>query len=190
MSPRSKEANEALHDERSKTILETALHVFVEKGFEGTRIQEIARRSGMSYGLVYHYFPTKEAVFTALVEQALDAAKSLTQFMRPDMSPRELSSIIGFALADPSPLYFALIVEALTKQSVPAELAEKARKSVLGIKDTFASIGGVENTGKVGSRGDGILALLLGASIMKTCGISDGAFASSETAILASASRG
>ena len=52
MSPRTQEANDALHGERRKAILNAALDSFVEEGFEGTRMQEIADRCGMSYGLV------------------------------------------------------------------------------------------------------------------------------------------
>lgn len=189
MSPRSREANEALHDARRKTILDTALLVFAEKGFEGTRIQEIALRCSMSYGLVYHYFPTKEAVFAALVNVALAAATSMTQFLPNNASPQEIGAFVGIAVSDPSPLYFALIVEALTKQSVPHELAESARQAVRGIRNALASVVGGKNAGKAGLAGEGMLALLLGASIMKVCGISNGNFASGQAAALASASR-
>lgn len=188
MSPRSQEANEALHDERRKAILEAALSAFVEKGFGGTRMQEIADRCAMSYGLVYHYFPTKEAVFTTLVDMALSAAKMLIQSLPQGSSPQTLGAFVGFAISDPSPLYFAVIVEALTKNDVPTELATRARETVLGFKDAFATTGIGHTQNEADANAEGILSILLGASIMKICKVSDGNFASLVATKLAASS--
>jgi AcrR family transcriptional regulator len=185
MSPRTQEANDAIHEERRKTILDTALGVFVKKGYDGTRMQEIADRCALSYGLVYHYFPTKETVFTTLVDMALAAAKSLIQSLPHGSPPQAFGALVGFAVSDPSPLYFALIVEALTKQNVPPELTTRARKTVIGIKDAFAAAGNEDAAGHSDARAESILAILLGASIMKICSLSDGTFASPAAVILA-----
>jgi AcrR family transcriptional regulator len=58
-------------DERPGDIVAAALLVFAEKGFAGARMEEIATRAGLSKGAVYLYFPTKEEVFRAVVEQAV-----------------------------------------------------------------------------------------------------------------------
>ncbi len=57
--------------ERPGDIAAAALAVFAEKGFAGARIEEIARRAGLSKGAVYLYFPTKEDLFRAVVETAV-----------------------------------------------------------------------------------------------------------------------
>jgi AcrR family transcriptional regulator len=85
------------------TILDAALAIFVEQGFERTRMQEIANRSAVSYGLAYHYFSSKEAVFRTLVEMALAAAGSLIAMFPKGSSPEDFGSIVTIALADPSP---------------------------------------------------------------------------------------
>lgn len=189
MSPRTQEANDVLHEERRRNILNAALGAFVEKGFDGTRMQEIADRCALSYGLVYYYFPTKEAVFTTLVDMALAAAKSLIQSLPHGSPPQAFGAFVGFAVSDPSPLYFALIVEALTKQGVPSELAAKARETVLGFKAAFAAAGSGDIPSDADARAEGILAILLGASIMKICRLSDGTFASRAATILAASGR-
>jgi AcrR family transcriptional regulator len=189
MSPRTAEANEALHEERRATILNAALGAFVERGFEGTRIQEIADRCGFSYGLVYRYFPTKEAVFTTLVDMALAAAGSLIQALPQGSPPQAFGVFVGFAVSDPSPQYFALLVEALTKRSVPPELATKARVTVQGFKAAFTAAESSLLPGDADARAEGLLAILLGASIMKICGVSDGSFASRAATILAAFGR-
>lgn len=54
-------------EERAGDIVAAALAVFSEKGFAAARIEEIARRSGVSKGTVYLYFDDKAALFRAVV---------------------------------------------------------------------------------------------------------------------------
>jgi AcrR family transcriptional regulator len=56
---------------RPSDIVAAALHVFAEKGFAGARIDEIARRAGVSKGTVYLYFETKSDIFRAVVHDAI-----------------------------------------------------------------------------------------------------------------------
>lgn len=189
MSPRTNEANDLIHGERRITILNAALDIFVEQGFEGTRIQEIANRSSLSYGLVYHYFSSKEEVFRTLVEIALGAAGSLIKALPDSPSPEAFGSFVARALADSSPLYFSIIVEALTNRGVPADLADKARETVLGFKAAIAAAGRDFPQLEAEARAEAILALLLGTSIMKVCGLSDGNFAYPSATMLAAGSK-
>lgn len=57
--------------ERPGEIVEAALAVFAEKGFAAAKLDEIARRAGVSKGALYLYFETKEDLFRAVVEQAI-----------------------------------------------------------------------------------------------------------------------
>jgi AcrR family transcriptional regulator len=63
-APRWRRRSEA----RPGEIVEAALALFVEKGFAGTRMDEIARLAGVTKGTVYLYFPSKEDLFHAVVE--------------------------------------------------------------------------------------------------------------------------
>ncbi len=56
---------------RPGDIVAAALAVFAEKGFAGARIEEIARRAGVSKGTVYLYFETKGDLFRAVVHDAV-----------------------------------------------------------------------------------------------------------------------
>jgi len=57
--------------ERPDEIVRAALAVFAEKGFAAARLEEIARRAGVSKGAIYLYFETKEDIFRAVVERAI-----------------------------------------------------------------------------------------------------------------------
>ena len=54
--------------DKQEMIIDAALEVFREKGYANARMADIARRAGVSYGLVYHYFGSKEVLFDLIVE--------------------------------------------------------------------------------------------------------------------------
>jgi len=56
---------------RPGEILDAALKVFAEKGFAAARMEDIARRAGVTKGTIYLYFPGKEDVFKQLVREAV-----------------------------------------------------------------------------------------------------------------------
>src|SRR5256885_3484936 len=56
---------------RPTEIVAAALEVFVERGFAATRLEEVARRAGVTKGTVYLYFTSKEALFKAVVRQTI-----------------------------------------------------------------------------------------------------------------------
>ena len=57
--------------ERPGDIIAAALATFAEKGFAGARMEEIARRAGLSKGTLYLYFETKEDMFRAVVREVV-----------------------------------------------------------------------------------------------------------------------
>src|SRR5256885_16501293 len=57
--------------DRPGEIVDAALHVFAEKGFAAAKLDDIARRAGVSKGALYLYFETKEEIFRAVVDQAI-----------------------------------------------------------------------------------------------------------------------
>lgn len=54
-------------EDRPAEITEAALEAFAEKGYDATRVDEVARRAGVSKGLLYLYFKTKEDLFKAVI---------------------------------------------------------------------------------------------------------------------------
>ena len=56
---------------RRQAILEAALHMFAEHGFEAARLDDVAARAGVAKGTLYLYFASKEALFEALIRNAV-----------------------------------------------------------------------------------------------------------------------
>lgn len=57
--------------DRPAEILAAALEVFAERGFQAARLEEVARRAGVSKGALYLYFETKADLFRAVVSDAI-----------------------------------------------------------------------------------------------------------------------
>ena len=52
--------------ERRRQILDAAVLVFAREGFHGCRVSDIADQAGVAYGLVYHYFSSKDEILDTL----------------------------------------------------------------------------------------------------------------------------
>ncbi len=83
------DAGEASH--RGDEILSHARHAFVEKGFDGASMQDLARAAGMSAGNFYRYFPSKAAIVEALI--ARDLAEVEETFRAIAASPDPLAAL-------------------------------------------------------------------------------------------------
>ena len=58
-------------EDRPQEITAAAFAAFAEKGFTATRVEEVARRAGVSKGLLYLYFKTKEELFKAVIRSVV-----------------------------------------------------------------------------------------------------------------------
>jgi AcrR family transcriptional regulator len=58
-------------DARPQELLAAAIDLFVERGFASTRLEDVARRAGVSKGTLYLYFENKEELFKAVVRNSI-----------------------------------------------------------------------------------------------------------------------
>ena len=71
--PRTKIQTEQIRAESRAKIIATARRLFAERGFDGCNVSEIAKQAGMSQGNIYWHFPSKEAVFQAVLMEGFQA---------------------------------------------------------------------------------------------------------------------
>jgi len=71
MSPRTDKQFESIRNEKIKLISETSLRLFAEHGFESTSVSMIAKEAGISKGLMYNYFESKEALLKLIIGEGL-----------------------------------------------------------------------------------------------------------------------
>ena len=60
---------------RKSQIIQAALGLFLEHGYYGTKTSQISRRAGISEGLLFHYFPTKEMLLEELINIGLEGMR-------------------------------------------------------------------------------------------------------------------
>ncbi|HRW61902.1 MAG TPA: TetR/AcrR family transcriptional regulator [Bacteroidales bacterium] len=72
MSPRSAEQFEEIREEKKKLIMQVALELFANDGFHTTTISRIAQKAGISKGLMYNYFVSKEELLSSIFYNMLN----------------------------------------------------------------------------------------------------------------------
>src|SRR5689334_76568 len=101
MSVRAKRGRPPERADRRESILQAALESFVERGFYGTSIPEIAERAKIAPGTIYHYFDSKEVLVNNLYRtwKAHVAQRVLAVFPQ-GASTREQFRVIWHEIVD------------------------------------------------------------------------------------------
>lgn len=126
MAPRSHEANEQIKDERRNQILQSALKIFTRRGLAATKMSDISTDTGISYGLVYHYFKSKEDIYSELINYAINSIEKVIEEIKKktDEPIEQIQQIFTRVLnsvenKDTSGFYYVLIMNAITCEAVP-----------------------------------------------------------------------
>jgi AcrR family transcriptional regulator len=87
--------------DKRRVILDAAIAVFARQGFHSCRVSDVADEAGVAYGLVYHYFSSKEEILNTLFEERwqlmLDAIVQIGS--RTQLSARDkLGQVAGFII--------------------------------------------------------------------------------------------
>ncbi len=91
-------ASKAPPVDKRRQILDAAIRVFARQGFHSTRVSDIADEAGVAYGLVYHYFKSKDEVLNELFSERWSLLlAAIEEADREDASPRaKLEAVAGF----------------------------------------------------------------------------------------------
>jgi len=87
-------------DGKRRLILDAAVRVFARKGFDNSRVGDVAKEAGVAYGLVYHYFGSKDAVLEAVFREQwgrLLAAVALAE-ETGETAPEQLALVVKIVL--------------------------------------------------------------------------------------------
>jgi len=84
--------------DKRRLILDAAVRVFARQGFHTCRVSDIADEAGVAYGLVYHYFDSKDQILDTLFLERWDILlRAIQQVDAEEMQPREkLYAITSF----------------------------------------------------------------------------------------------
>lgn len=113
------------HAARRGMILQAARSCFADNGFQGTSTAEICRAAGMSSGNLFHYFPSKQAIIVAIVEEegAETSAYFATLSARDDLFPALLEFVDVILSLAGDAKYARLALETVAEAARNTEIA-------------------------------------------------------------------
>lgn len=87
--------------DKRRQILDAAIRVFARQGFHSTRVSDIADEAGVAYGLVYHYFKSKEEVLNELFSERWSLLlAAIEETDQQEGSPREKLGAVAAFIVD------------------------------------------------------------------------------------------
>ena len=89
MSPRNPTHNELAREQTRKAITSAALDLFGNRGYAQTSISAIAQKAGVSKGLIYHYFDSKEAVLQGIFDELVQIGDQIMDEAISRVDPAE-----------------------------------------------------------------------------------------------------
>jgi len=129
--PRTTDQFDAMREATKQKIRAAGLKFFARKGLDATSIQEIASEAGISTGLMYHYYKSKEDLFVELVETAIHAAlEGMRALFSLDVTPAEKihrlshNVVEDFSTGDLTSQYYMLIILSSLTDNIPIKAAE------------------------------------------------------------------
>jgi AcrR family transcriptional regulator len=77
MAPKTPEQNEEIRKKTRQRIIDAAFKKFAQEGYSRTSVSAVAKKAGISKGLIYHYFESKEAILGAIFDQLVDVGDEI-----------------------------------------------------------------------------------------------------------------
>ena len=128
--------------DKRRVILDAAMRVFARQGFHTCRVSDIADEAGVAYGLVYHYFSSKDEILdTLFLERWNVMLAAIAEADRTERSPRDkLRAIAGFIVDSYryEPELMKVIVVEVTRAANTF-----GRTHLAKIREAYAQIAGI-----------------------------------------------
>ena len=125
--PRRPEQFEEIREKSREKILSAALELFANKGYDATSIDSIAKKAGISKGLIYNYFESKKSMLMAIFNDAMKLGEDMVlgQMSIKDTILRKKAIIeLTFDMIEKRPEYMKLLTVMSLQPGVMSETKE------------------------------------------------------------------
>jgi AcrR family transcriptional regulator len=142
MSPRTKKQYIEIREERKAQIKKVALEVISEEGFQNTSISKIAQRAGISKGLMYNYFESKEEMIREILYDGMDKFIAIFDPNKDGvLTDSEVKYFIDevFIILKSNIKYWRLYVTVMLQPGVRKLVSEKFQEMVSPFMSTLIS---------------------------------------------------
>lgn len=168
MSPRSKSQFAKLRENSLQALKQAALELFAQNGYGHTSISQVAKKAGVSKGLVYNYFESKQALLHAIIEEQIEIGKELlARFLETFETPLEqltalTEAVVRMVQQDINHWRFmtSLAFQPDVMQELQPLIKEQKATSIQQMTEIFERLGAAEperETYLYGAMLDGIL---------------------------------
>lgn len=149
MTPRSDEQFEEIRQQSRQKIRETALELFSRQGYHSTSISQIAKAAGVSKGLLYNYFHSKDDLLQKLVEEeVMEGEAALDMALQSSLSPyQQLELLIEetIRIVQTDVRHWKLITTLSMQEEVMQQIRDlvhqKMEKGMRQVEQLFARLG-------------------------------------------------
>lgn len=147
MSPKTKEQNEEIRQQSIQKILDAAYILIAQNGYESTSISQIAKKAGISKGLLYNYFSSKEEMLSVLVNNAMNEGDAMLSEIDSSNPKETLRALLNWYFDDLTarPDHWKLMTELTFKiqkfEFIHAIFINKMNEYVAFLEKLLKSIG-------------------------------------------------
>lgn len=140
MSPRTSDQFEDIRKVKRKLILDASLLVFANKGYHSASIANIASEAGISKGLIYNYFDSKEAILEETLLAGMEFMFEQFRFNPENQTPEQFAKLIDltFDLLDEDFSYWKIYFSVLLQTDVMSLFKDKLMEILIPIIEDFA----------------------------------------------------
>jgi AcrR family transcriptional regulator len=134
MVPRSEEEFEKIRQSSRNKIIKTAIELFATLGYHTTSMDKVAKAAGISKGLIYNYFKSKDELLEAVLMDRMEEYAGNMFGLAQSNSPREiLENIITFAIlwVRDDPRYWRLFYSMLLHPALPEQIHSKLKETMI-----------------------------------------------------------
>jgi AcrR family transcriptional regulator len=164
--PRTSTQNDSRRQTSRLRLLEAATIVFMQKGYAGARMADIASEAGMSHGLAFHYYTSKEAMFVAVVEMTMGYAREMAvaAASAEGSAAHKLRALCSRMLegAQENSAHTAIMLQTASSSAAPAEARAMLARATADIAAAIAQlISQAQAAGELGTGSPAVLSRTL-----------------------------
>jgi len=137
------ETKSIVREKSRANIIETALELFARNGYDRTTISMIARQADISQGLMYRYFPSKQALLTEIIKESMADVQASFD-VNKTASPLEkleeyLGNVVRIIQANRHfwTMFYALRTQPFLQELLSNELAEVQKNTIITLETFF-----------------------------------------------------
>jgi len=144
MTPRTPTQFREIREEKKSLLMDVALKQFASEGYHNTTISKIARQAGISKGLIYNYFESKEELLTEIISKSFD---EVARYFDPDhdgyLSEAEFELFIRklFMIIRVKLPFWRLFYQLLMQKEVRGQFLKFSASPVNTVQQIYSSSG-------------------------------------------------